>query len=250
MKSAWIDYMTMSYLRSLVRRLAKALLPIGLGLSVAACGSGPAPVPGAVQSVPSAALGQEDYDNALQSNYVLRPADIISVNVFREEQLSLPEVTVGADGRISLPLIGAVQVGGLTPSEFAVQVERALGARYLTNPAVAVNVVSYGSHLVTVEGAVKEAGVYQFVPGTRLSGGISLAQGPDRVAKLSEVVVFRDSPDGRSVARFDYQAVRSGTMIDPVLEPGDRIVVGTDSLNAFWQDFLKVVPLIGLFVRF
>lgn len=242
--------MTMSNVHGLMRRLSAVLVPLGLALGLTACGAGPVAAPGAVQSTPDAALGQQDYANGVQSNYVLRPADIISVNVFREEQLSLPEVAVGADGRISLPLIGAVQVGGLTPSELAAQVERALGARYLHNPAVAVNIVSYGSHLVTVEGAVKEAGVYQFVPGTRLSGGISLAQGPDRVAKLTEVVVFRDSPDGRSVARFDYKAVRSGAMIDPVLEPGDRIVVGTDGLNAFWQDFLKVVPLIGLFVRF
>lgn len=242
--------MTMSFLRGVMRRVAVAFLPIGLGLGVAACGAGPAAVPGVVQSTPTAALGQQDYDSSVKREYILRPADVISVSVFREEQLSLPEVTVGADGRIALPLIGTVEVAGLTPAQFAGQVERALGARYLHNPAVAINVVSYGSHLVTVEGAVKEAGVYEFVPGTRLSGGISLADGPERIAKLTEIAVFRDSPDGRSVARFDLQAVRAGTMIDPVLQPGDRIVVGTDSLNVFWQDFLKVVPLIGLFVRF
>ncbi len=221
-----------------------------LGLSLVACASGPDASPGAASAVTNAALNQQDYADTLDADYILRPADVISVQVFREEQLSLESVALDADGRISLPLIGSMQVAGLTALEFQNQVERALGARYLHNPAVAVNIVKYASHLVTVEGAVKLPGVYEFVPGTRLSGGISLAEGPDRIAKLTQVAVFRDTPEGREVAKFDYQAVRAGTMIDPVLQPGDRIVMGTDGLTVFWQDFLKTVPLAGLFVRY
>jgi len=219
-------------------------------MALGACASGPDALPGSVPSVTNAALNQQSYNDAIAADYILRAADVISVQVFREEQLSLEAVTVDANGRISLPLIGSMQVAGLTAEQFEAEVERALGARYLHNPAASVNVVKYGSHLVTVEGAVKTPGIYEFVPGTRLSGGISLAEGPDRIAKLTQVAVFRDSPDGREVAKFDYQAVRAGTMIDPVLQPGDRIVLGTDGLTVFWQDFLKTVPLAGLFVRY
>lgn len=221
-----------------------------MAMALAACASGPNAVTGTVPSTISPALNQNAYEDDLDSIYTLRAADVISVTVFREEQLSLESVVVTADGKISVPLIGAVEVTGKTATELEQEVERALGARYLHNPAVSVNVIKYGSHLVTVEGDVKKSGVYEFVPGTRLSGGIALAEGTDRTAKLDQVFVFRNGAEGREVARFDYNAVRAGTMIDPVLEPGDRIVVGTDGLTVLWQDFLKVVPLIGLFVRF
>mgnify|MGYP007056299579 FL=1 len=53
-----------------------------------------------------------------------------------------------------------------------------------------------------------------------------------------------------AVAKFDYAQVRAGTMIDPVLAPGDRVVVGTSGLSQLWQDFLKAVPAFALFTRF
>ena len=51
------------------------------------------------------------------------------------------------------------------------------------------------------------------------------------------------------VAKFDYRAVSQGTMIDPVLEPGDRVVVGTSGLSQFWQDLLRALPAFGLFTN-
>ncbi len=36
-------------------------------------------------------------------------------------------------------------------------------------------------------------------------------------------------------------------MLDPVLEPGDRVVMGTDGLSVFWEDFLKALPAFGIF---
>lgn len=245
-ESVWIAEMRMCSFGKWPRQAAAGLLVLAL----AACATGPDAVPGMVTGAPAVSLNQEDYANEIESEYVLRAADTISVTVFREEQLSLEAVAISADGKISLPLLGSMNVAGKTPAAFENEVEQALGARYLQNPAVSVNVVKYGSHVVTVEGDVNTAGLYEFIPGTRLSGAIALAEGMDRTAKFDQVFVFRNGEEGREVARFDYDAVRSGTMLDPVLQPGDRVVVGTDGLTVAWQDFLKVVPLIGLFVRF
>jgi polysaccharide export outer membrane protein len=197
-----------------------------------------------------AALGQEDYSNSPPEKYVLRPADRLSISVFREEELSLQDVPVSAEGRISFPLVGTLDVAGLTPLELEAQLEERLGASYLRNPDVTVNVLDYASHLVTVDGQVEEPGVYAFVPGTRLSGGISLAQGPTRVASLEQIAIFRQTDEGLKIAKFDYAAVRAGTMLDPVLMPGDRIVVGTDGLAQFWQDFLGAMPVFALFTTY
>jgi polysaccharide export outer membrane protein len=101
-----------------------------------------------------------------------------------------------------------------------------------------------------VEGAVTESGVFEFTPGTRLSGGIALAKGPTRVADVREVAIFREGPSGTLIAKFDYAQVRAGGMMDPVLQPGDRIVVGTDNLSQTWQDILRALPAFGIFSQF
>lgn len=225
---------------------ASALL---LLLTLSACGGAPAAQSGLVTSQPILAPGDADFTPSVDANYILRPSDVLKISVFREAELSQDSVVVAANGEISVPLVGQVRVAGMTLQSLETLLENELSARYLKNPDVTVNVVEYASHQVTVEGAVLQSGVYPFRPGTRLSGGIALARGLDRVAKGSEVAVFRQTPEGMFVAKFDYRAVQGGTMLDPVLQPGDRIVVGTSGLSQFWQDLLKAIPVFALFTR-
>ncbi len=175
--------------------------------------------------------------------------DVLSVAVFREEGLSLPRVTVGSDGFISLPLLGPYQASGKSPREMEQHLEVLLGARYLREPNVAVNVLETASHVVTVEGQVETPGIYSFQPGTRLSGAIALASGPTRVADAANIAIFRHNEEGLAIAKFDYRAVQAGRTIDPLLQPGDRVIVGTDSLSQFWQDVLRSLPVFALFTQ-
>ncbi|MFV0643351.1 MAG: polysaccharide export protein, partial [Sphingomonadaceae bacterium] len=92
-------------------------------------------------------------------------------------------------------------------------------------------------------------GVYKFQPGARLSSALSMAEGPARVARLKQVVVFRQDEQGMSIALFDYRKVRQGTQPDPLIHPRDRIVVGISTLSQFWQDVVQTVPALALFTR-
>lgn len=234
---------------TMARCTAKFALVSGLALAIAGCSTGPTARVGIVDSTPSAALGQEDYSAKESETYTLRPSDVVSVTVFREPDLSIENVPVGADGNLSLPLLGSVRVDGMTTRDLERTVTERLAQKDLIDPRVSVNVMQFGSHLVTVEGSVEKPGMYPFKPGTRLSGAISLAAGLKREAKLSEVAVFRQTGRGMAVAKFDYGAVRAGTMLDPVLLPSDRIVVGTSGLSLFWQDLLKALPAFALFTN-
>lgn len=232
---------------TLVRRVAAGAIGTAT-VVLAGCNATPPPVIGTMvpQSVDSA--GQSPFTVSESDQYRLRPSDAIAVTVYREPDLSLADVPVGPDGTIAVPLVGAVRAEGLTPRELGAGIEAALrSGGYVNNPRVAVNVVRYDSHRVTVEGAVKKPGVFPFVPGSRLSSAIAMAEGPDRVAKLEQVAVFRPAAEGMTVAKFDYRAMQQGTMIDPVLRPGDRVVVGTSGLSQFWQDVLKTLPAFALF---
>ncbi len=225
------------------------LLGFGAAALLAGCSPTPPPVIGLASTQPVAAAGQSDYSVDIQSDYLLRPADVVSVIVFREPSLSLEKVPIGTDGTLSLPFIGSVQASGQTPAEFATAVEARLREGYLKQPRVSVNVMEYESHQVTVEGAVEEPGIYKFQPGTRLSGAIALAKGAERVANARQVAVFRTTPQGIAVAKFDYAAMQEGTMMDPVLQPNDRVVVGTSTLTQFWQDLIQALPAFGLFTN-
>ncbi len=227
-------------------RLALSAL---LAVAATACAPAVQTAPGLAVTLPTDGLNQQDFSTAQAAEYALRPSDVVSVNVFREEAMSLERVIIAADGSIVMPLLGQVQAQGLTPAQFATRLEELLGNRFLRSPDVAVNVIEYASHLVTVEGAVERPGIYPFQPGTRLSGSIALAEGPSRAADGANIAVFRQVEGGIAIAKFDYAAVRSGTMLDPVLQPGDRVVVGTDRLSRFWQDFLTALPAFALFTR-
>lgn len=222
-----------------------ALAVLGLG----ACASTPEPVLGPTVSQPRADLGQQGYSTQIPDTYQLRPADVISVNVFREPDFSLDAVRVGVGGNISVPMIGTIEVAGLTTEQLEQQLRQRLSTAGLRDPMVSVNVAEYASHLVTVDGAVENPGVYDFQPGARLSSAIALANGTSRVADSELIAVFRETPEGLQVARFDLKQINQGTMLDPVLQPSDRVFVGTDGLAQAQQDLLQSLPLAGIFVN-
>jgi len=228
------------------RAIANAV-GIAAAASLAGCASTSEPIIGRAASQPVTELGQSNYTTMRSSVYALRPADQIAVVVFREPDLSLPEVRVGVEGNISLPMIGSIPAAGMSAKQLEQDVTRRLAAAGVKNPMVSVNIAEFASHLVTVEGAVDKPGVYPFQPGARLSTAIALASGPKRVSKESQLAVFRETPGGIMVAKFDYAMVRQGTMLDPILEPGDRVVLGTDGLSQFWEDMLKALPAFGIF---
>lgn len=223
-----------------------ALVYAGVSM-LAGCASSPEPLVGMSASAPRADYGQANFSVTRSTSYNLRSSDQISVSVFREPDLSLEKVRIGVDGNVSLPMLGSIPAAEMTTKQFEQDVTRRLAAMGLKSPIVSINIVDYASHLVTVEGAVEKPGVYAFQPGSRLSSAVAMAAGPRRTAKIEQVAVFRESPEGIMIAKFDYQQVMQGTMLDPVLEPGDRIVMGTDGLSVFWEDLLKALPAFGVF---
>jgi polysaccharide biosynthesis/export protein len=233
------------------QRKIKARFATVLGLAaattLAGCASTPEPVIGAAVTAPRSDLGQDAYSSTRPDIYLLRPTDKISVSVFREPDLSAPDLRIGVEGNVSLPMLGSIPAAGQTAKQFEQDVTRRLAALGVKSPLVSVNVTEFASHLVTVEGAVQQPGVFAFQPGSRLSSAIAMASGPTRIAKTEQIAVFRESPQGMMIAKFDYQQISSGAMLDPVLEPGDRIVMGTDGLSVFWDDILKTLPVFGTF---
>ena len=236
--------------RTGARRAMMAIMGTAFLGALGGCYTSPNPDPGPVVMQPVPELGQTGYSAYTPETYLLRPNDVISVSVFREPELSLGGVPVSATGELSVPLLGSMQAAGLTSAQLEARIEEMLNAQYLRDAEVTINVTQYASHQLTVEGSVNSPGLFTFSPGTRLSGGIALASGLSIVADEEQVAIFRETPEGIAVAKFDYDAVQNGTMLDPVLRPGDRIVVGLDNLSQIWQDILMTLPVVAFFRRF
>ena len=179
-----------------------------------------------------------------QEDYRINPLDVLSVNVFREPDLTLKDIQVDASGNLLFPLIGNLQAAGRTGSELSREIASRLGERYLRNPQVTVVVSSSVSQRVVVEGNVTDPGVYEIGGNTTLLEALARAKSPTRVAALDEVVIFRVVDNQRVGAVFDVSKIRAGLAPDPQIRGGDTVVVGFSAVKGAFRDFLSSAPLL------
>lgn len=162
-----------------------------------------------------------------KNDYLIGGADLLEISVFQQPDLSR-KLRVGQNGTISFPLIGTVQVGGLTP----IAAEELLSLKlkeYLVAPQVTIFIKEYGNKRVFVLGEVKKPGSFELPTESQLTvlEAVSLAEGFTPIA----------APDRTKVIRAVEGKSRSFTIVvsditkrgkkdkDIPLEPNDVIFV-------------------------
>lgn len=134
---------------------------------------------------------------ATNSDYRIRPGDVLELTVFGEPTLSQPMLKVLPGGAVVTPLAGQVRVGGLTPLQAGNAIARAL-AKYLRDPKVSLAVTLVSPLDVYVLGNVKTPGKYQLQPESRVldalaaAGGLGPVDGNYPKARLSVGDSVRD----------------------------------------------------------
>ena len=178
--------------------------------------------------------------------YKIGPMDVLDISVFKVPELS-KSLQVSSVGTINLPLIGERAAAGHTARELEQDLTREWGAKYLQNPQVTVFVKEYNSQRITIQGAVKKAGVYPIQGRMTLMQAIATAQGLDKNSD-SQVLVFRTENGKRAAARFNIEEIHNGASTDPQLSAGDVVVVGTSATKEAFNNVLKIVPLASFFL--
>ncbi len=159
-------------------------------------------------------------------DYKLGPEDVIEVRVFELDQLNRT-LRVSGDGKIELPLVGSIEVSGLTPNKVAGQIADRLRDRYVQNPQVSIFITEFKSQKVSLLGAVATPASYPLSGQRRLLQVLAEAGslGPEAGNTL---YVFRQTEDGRS-ARLTVPLNELLLQGDPrwnvLLRPGDVISV-------------------------
>lgn len=169
---------------------------------------------------------------------VLGPGDVLSVTVMEPASggvfsginaqsvgtqsaalVTLPEMAVDGQGTISFPLVGAVQVGGLTTRQVASKLEEELKSRII-QPQVIVRLVGNQANKVIIAGAVKSPGEFNVTDaGETLLQLVTRAGGP-AVPPSDAVVEMTRNGTTRSVR---LQALINQPTADVRLKGGDFI---------------------------
>ncbi len=162
--------------------------------------------------------------------YVIGPRDLLEIKVFE-----LPEfdhtVRVSENGSITLPLVGNVQVGGLTKEKVEQKIAELLD-KYVKKAQVSVFIKEYQSNRVAIIGAVEKPGIYELVGRQTLLQMISQAGGFKENA-ANEIYVLREGRDGNSASlSIDLEdlLLNGNPKLNIPLQPNDVINVPVDRL--------------------
>jgi polysaccharide export outer membrane protein len=147
--------------------------------------------------------------------------DILLVQVWREPDFTR-QVMVRPDGKITMPLIGEVQAGGLTPEELTESLTKHL-QEILKNPQVLVAVLQVNSKKYYITGEVARPGAFPLVVPTRVLEALTSAGGFREFANKKKITVLRKGER----LKFNYNEVVKGKNMEQniLLENGDYIVV-------------------------
>jgi polysaccharide biosynthesis/export protein len=176
--------------------------------------------------------------------YLIGPFDKLTIDVFGIEELSKKEVQTDASGRISFPLAGVVEAAGRTPAEVEDMLESRLRTRFVRDPQVTVNLKETVSQVITVDGQVREPGLYPVIGRMTLMRAVATAKGTSEFAKLDDVVIFRTVNGQNMAALYNLKSIRTGAYGDPEVFANDVVVVGDSQARRLFKDVLQIVPLL------
>jgi len=154
--------------------------------------------------------------------YKIGPGDILSLVVHEEASLS-GEYKVRETGAVEIPIVGRVEIGGLSQDEATAAITAALTAKYLKNPHVSVEIKTYASQPVQVLGAVRTPGTFFLKGPTTLLDILSLAGGVLAEKSSQEVHIKRAS--GGEPITVDLARLLTQGEGNLILEPNDVVLI-------------------------
>jgi polysaccharide export outer membrane protein len=157
----------------------------------------------------------------ISGDYRIGVEDVLQISVWDNKDLDR-QVFVRPDGKISLPLLGEVQAGGLTVAQLTAALSEAY-SRTIKGAQVSIDVQQINSRAIFFVGGVGKAGPLQLKQDLTLFQAIALAGGVEKGADLEKAFVLR----GDKVISVDFvKLVQKGDISQNIkVQPGDTVVV-------------------------
>lgn len=161
---------------------------------------------------------------AAVNSVLIGPGDLLEIAVFDTPELS-GKLRVSEKGGVTLPLIGELQLAGLTTSQAETLVRNQLvDGDFLKDPQVSVLIDEYATQGVSVMGEVQKPGIYPMLGAKRLFDVISMASGLTPTAGTVVTITHRETPQQPQTLAF-RDATGEVATANVELAPGDTVVV-------------------------
>lgn len=186
-------------------------------------------LPAAAQTAASGGSSSPAARDEFVRSYRIGPDDLLQISVFEVPELN-QRVRVSQDGSISLPLLGRVDINGLTQQGAADKLTGLLQAKYVRNPQLTIFIEEYRSRQVAVIGAVTSPKNYELVGHKNLLQVLSMAGGLTNAAG-DQAFILREKPDGGSTTiAIDLEDLigRGNQELNIPIEPNDVINIPID----------------------
>ncbi|KWT90528.1 polysaccharide biosynthesis/export family protein [Candidatus Magnetominusculus xianensis] len=177
-------------------------------------------------------------------SFALGSGDVITVKVFRHDDLTLTSMKVRMDGTISVPLIGEFKVTDMPVKDAEKKLEEKL-AYYIVNPKVSINAVTISSKKIFVLGEVTNQTVITMEEPMTLLQAIAKAGGVTGSAKTSEVSLIR----GAQVYTVDLNRALKGDQSQNInLMAGDAVYVRPTVIATLGSYFSAIGTIMGFLI--
>lgn len=168
------------------------------------------------------------YAQTEAEEYKVEPEDVVLITVYEQPDLTV-KTRVSPKGEITFPLVGVVEVTGLSVNELEQKLAMLLEEDYLVDPQVNVFVEQFHSKKVFVMGFVEKPGEYELSIDrpTTVIEAITMAGGFKRGAAANGTKIIRVE-DGQEMTipiKVTDITNRGEKDKDVPLKPGDIIVV-------------------------
>jgi polysaccharide export outer membrane protein len=160
------------------------------------------------------------------AQYLLAAGDVIELHFFYNPELN-QKVQIRPDGRVSLPLIGEVELANKSVPAAIKDLETGY-AKNLTTPSINLQIVSYANQKVYVGGEVQRPGPFSMPGQLTVLDAVMEAGGIKHTGKTTEVLLIRNNGSSGLVMHSISLRNQHGTVSDAartILQPFDVVLV-------------------------
>jgi polysaccharide export outer membrane protein len=175
---------------------------------------------------------------AQKDSLLIGPGDLLHLLVYDTPEME-QHARVTDTGNIPFNFLGNVNVAGLTPEQAAALIDHRLqAAGIMLHPQVSVSVEAYATQNASVMGEVQKPGTYEIDTPRKVVDVLALAGGLTYMADR-HIVIQRFGPAREKVDYYYSNAGGTALSTDPMVYPGDSVVVSRVAVVYVLGDVLK-----------
>jgi polysaccharide biosynthesis/export protein len=190
-----------------------------------------------------------DIMRRFRETYRLGPDDELAIRVLKQPDYTLEKVKVSPVGAIFHPLLGEVNVAGMTVEQLKRQLTIEF-SEYVLDPAVYIELLVANSAKIGVIGEIARPGILVMTRPMTVTDAIVEAGGITDLGKKSSVTVLRQPLDGnKEVIKVNVKRIFEGKAKPDeniALQAGDTVIVHGNTMKTL-SKISSVTGLASLF---